>query len=65
MAKCRVCGKYGRAGHRVSHSMRHTKRRFMPNIQRATLVLNGRTQQVVLCTRCLRTYHKTDASLAR
>jgi large subunit ribosomal protein L28 len=59
MAKCNVCGKYGRSGNNVSHSMRHTKRRFMPNIQSATLQLGGKTQQVKLCTRCLRSYHRS------
>ena len=58
MAKCGICGKYGKAGSRVSHSMRHTKRRFLPNVQRATLLLDGKLQQLALCTRCLRSYHK-------
>lgn len=33
MAKvCRITGKKPQVGHNVSHSMRHTKRRFMPNL---------------------------------
>jgi large subunit ribosomal protein L28 len=47
------------AGFNVSHSMRHTKRRWRPNIQRATLQIGGVPIQLDLCTRCLRTHHKT------
>ena len=56
--KCQLCGKRAYAGFNVSHSMRHTKRWFRPNVRRATLVLNGEARQVKVCTRCLRTYHK-------
>jgi large subunit ribosomal protein L28 len=50
------------AGNRVSHSMHHSKRRFKPNIQKATLLVNGQPVQLHLCTRCLRTHHKTAAA---
>ena len=50
------------AGFAVSHSKRHTKRRWRPNIQRATLLVEGQLVKVDLCTRCLRTYHKTTAA---
>ncbi len=29
---CQVTGKKPSVGHNVSHSMRHTKRRFLPNL---------------------------------
>ena len=58
MAKCDLCGKYGRSGNNVSHSKRRTKTRFMPNVQRATLAINGTLRRLALCTRCLRTHHK-------
>ena len=64
MAKCQVCGKLGHSGNNVSHSKRRTKTRFMPNIQRATLEINGRIQRVALCTRCLRTSHKVTPAKA-
>jgi large subunit ribosomal protein L28 len=50
------------AGYSVSHSKRHTKRRWRPNIQRATLLVEGQPVKVDLCTRCLRTYYKTTAA---
>ena len=45
-------------GNNVSHSKRHTKRTWRPNIQRATILINGLRKQVQICTRCLRTQHK-------
>ncbi|MGD0353609.1 MAG: 50S ribosomal protein L28 [Dehalococcoidia bacterium] len=56
--KCDICGKTAHFGHRVSHSKQHTRRRWLPNIQRATILLDGKPKQLNLCTQCLRTQHK-------
>lgn len=56
--KCEVCGKIVQFGHNVSHSNRHTKRKWFPNIQKASLVIAGERKQVNICTRCLRTQCK-------
>ncbi len=45
-------------GNKVSHSNRHTKRRFLVNVQRRRLVINGTPKHVYICTRCLRTMMK-------
>ena len=37
MRQCHVCGKGPSVGHNVSHSKRRTKRRFLPNLQVASL----------------------------
>ena len=58
MAKCELCGKAGHSGHNVSHSKRRTKTRFMPNIQKSTITVDGRLRRLSLCTRCLRTSSK-------
>jgi large subunit ribosomal protein L28 len=55
---CDVCGKRPMAGHNVSHSKVHTKRRFMPNLQTAHIVLKGKLVKARVCTRCLRTQAK-------
>jgi len=39
--------------------MNHTKRRWQPNVQKATIYQNGRPRRVRICTRCLRSMHKT------
>jgi large subunit ribosomal protein L28 len=39
--------------------MRATNRTFRPNLQKVTLIENGRKVQKVLCARCIRTLAKT------
>jgi large subunit ribosomal protein L28 len=59
MAKCEICGKSPSFGHSVSHSNVRTKRQWKPNIQKITVYKEGRPQRVQVCTRCLRTMHKS------
>jgi len=58
MAKCEICGKGPRFGNRVSHSKKATKRRWLPNIQRVTVVRNGVRQRLYICTKCLKAMYK-------
>ncbi|MSQ25387.1 MAG: 50S ribosomal protein L28 [Dehalococcoidia bacterium] len=58
MAACSICQKIRMVGFAVSHSKRHTKRTWQPNIQRATVYEGGRAKQVYMCTRCLRNQSK-------
>jgi len=46
-------------GHNVSHSFRATNRQFKPNIQRATIVVQGKPRRVYVCAKCLKTLSKT------
>jgi ribosomal protein L28 len=39
--------------------MRHTKRRWNVNVQRATLMVDGRRRRMTVCTKCLKTMSKT------
>ena len=41
-------------GNNVSHSNRHTKTRFVANVHKQTLVREGKTVKVKICTRCLK-----------
>jgi large subunit ribosomal protein L28 len=56
--KCDICGKKITFGNSVSHSKQHTLRRWKPNIQRATIMVEGHKRKVNICTRCLRTMSK-------
>lgn len=56
--KCEICGKIPMFGNRISHSNRHTRHMWLPNIQRKKMTLEGRTRHVNICTRCLRTQSK-------
>lgn len=60
MARCQVCGKGPQFGNNVSHSMRHTKRRWMPNIQPKRLMVDGREQRVLICAKCIKTMQKAN-----
>ncbi|MDD5509383.1 MAG: 50S ribosomal protein L28 [Dehalococcoidales bacterium] len=60
--KCDLCGKSPQFGHNVSHSKRHTNRRWLPNIHPVTITVDGKQTQLNLCTRCLRTQNKTAKS---
>ncbi|MDA1189657.1 MAG: 50S ribosomal protein L28 [Chloroflexi bacterium] len=58
MAKCSICDKRKQTGFNVSHSKRHTRRKWEPNVQKATIIRDGQPQKVNICTRCLRTEYK-------
>ena len=51
---CEVCGKGVLAGINVSHSNRHTKRAWKPNVQQVRAVVDGSVKRINVCTRCLR-----------
>jgi large subunit ribosomal protein L28 len=52
--RCDICGKGPMTGNSVSHSKVHTKRRFLPNLHAAHLVIKGKEVKARVCTRCLR-----------
>ncbi len=56
--RCEICGKGVAFGHNVSHSNRKTNRRWLPNVQKTSLVVNGTIRKVQACTRCIRTARK-------
>ena len=56
--KCDLCNKSAQFGHNVSHSKRHTNRRWLPNIHPVKMEKDGQIVRVNLCTRCLRTQNK-------
>jgi len=58
---CTTCGKAPAMGNNVSHSHRHTKRRFDPNLQRVRILVNGHPRHAYVCTRCLKSGKVTKA----
>lgn len=57
-SRCDLCGKGVSFGHNVSHSNRKTNRRWMPNIQKTIVMVNGAPRRIDSCTRCMRTLRK-------
>ena len=57
---CEITGKRAVTGHNVSHSMRHTKRRFLPNLHTKTFYsdLLGQRITLRLTSAALRTIDK-------
>jgi len=58
MAKCEICSKGPQFGHHVSHSKVHTFKKWLPNIQKTTVLENGRPRVIKVCTKCLKTLKK-------
>ena len=67
MRECAICGKDPVIGHKVTHrgmlkvkggvgrkTVRVNRRRFLPNLQSATVLLNGTVRRVRVCTSCLK-----------
>ena len=68
--RCELTGKGAQVGHKVSHSNRKTKRRFLPNLLNVTLMSDalGRSVRLRISANALRTIdHRggLDAFLAK
>jgi large subunit ribosomal protein L28 len=59
MAKCANCGKTTSFGHNRSFSLRATNRNWKPNLQKVTLLKNGRLVKQVMCTKCIKALSKS------
>lgn len=55
--KCDLTGKSAQVGHKVSHSNRKTKRRFLPNLVNVTLISDalGRSVRMRISANALKT----------
>jgi large subunit ribosomal protein L28 len=51
--ECFVCGKKPVFGNNVSHANNKSRRRWLPNLQRVRIQVEGVTQRVRVCTRCI------------
>lgn len=58
---CEICGKHPVAGRSISHSHRVTNRTFRPNIQKVTVLDNGRVRKMNVCTQCMKSGKVTRA----
>jgi large subunit ribosomal protein L28 len=54
MAKCQNCGKTTTFGQSRSFSMKATKRKFRPNLQKVRVMEKGRLVQKTLCAKCIK-----------
>ena len=76
MRHCAICGKKPARGSAITHrgmlkvkggvgrrTVRVNLRRFLPNLQSATVILNGTTRRVKVCTNCLKSGRVPKAPL--
>ena len=52
--RCDICGKGPRVGCNVSHANNHTKRRWLPNLQKVRAIVDGKTRKITVCTKCIK-----------
>ena len=52
--KCFTCGKRPVTGMTVSHSMQHTKRKWLPNLQKVSILVEGKKRREYVCVKCLK-----------
>ena len=58
MAVCEISGKGKMYGHNVSFSQHKTRKVFKPNVQKKTLIVDGKKVKVIVATSTLRTLKK-------
>lgn len=63
MAKvCHSCGKGPKYGNARSHSLRATRRRWDPNLQKVRIQEDNSTKRAWVCTSCLKSFKVQKAS---
>jgi len=60
MAMCETCGKKPQFGNQRSFSMRATRRKFNPNIQKVTVREGKDLVRKSLCTKCIKALAKNN-----
>jgi large subunit ribosomal protein L28 len=59
--KCFICAKKPVIGNAVSHSNRKTKRLWLPNLQKVSILFKGKKLKEYVCTKCLKAGKVTKA----
>ena len=58
MARDQITGKGAMSGNNISLSMRHTKRKFNPNLQKKTFIVDGKKVHLTVAASTIRTLKK-------
>lgn len=58
MAVCEISGKGKMYGHNISFSQHKTRKVFKPNIQKKTIIVDGKKVKINVATSTLRTLKK-------
>lgn len=57
---CAVSGKRAQSGNKRSHSLRATRRKWNVNLQKVTVMVDGKPQKIRVSTRALRSLRKQE-----
>ena len=57
---CQLSGKKALSGNKRSHALNATKRKWNVNLQKATIMVEGKPVKVVASTRALRSLRKSN-----
>ena len=57
-SRCELTGKGKQHGNNVSFSLRRTKRVFKPNLQKKTILIDGKKVKMTVSTQAIRTLRK-------
>ncbi len=60
--ECYICKKGRMHGNKISHSNRHSRRAWLPNLRKVRAMVDGSPRRIQVCTRCLRS-GKVDRAL--
>lgn len=52
--RCEICGKGVVFGNTISHSHKVNRRKFLPNLKKTTIKINGSVKKAYVCTKCLK-----------
>lgn len=57
---CQITGKKALSGNKRSHALNASKRSWKVNLQKATVMIDGKPKKVVASARALKTLRKAD-----
>lgn len=61
--RCAISGRGPLSGNKRSHSMHATRRKWNVNLQKATIMVDGKPKKVRVSARALRTLKKQNAAM--
>ena len=51
---CAICGKKPMTGHNVSHAHNVSNRRWLPNLQKIRVEIDGKVRKAWVCAQCIK-----------
>ncbi len=52
--QCAICGKRPICGHTISHAHNVSNRRWLPNLQKIRVEIDGKSRKAYVCAQCIK-----------